>query len=230
MAVRFDSSTDQLSRTATLPAINSFSMLAWCYSLAVVSGSVLAIGAADTVTFYSVGRDFSTSRVRVYAGGTLVNGTAAFPGSTWLHLALTCAGSGIGQLLAYANGVLDVTTNGSASATNAKAYLATDDAGNTMDCRLAAVKIYSAVLTADEIKQEMRCYMPVRTANLHSWLPLLAHTDTANYAGTGAWTVGGTLTTEAGPPIAWSLRPVMPQRATAVVAGTILPTMMQHAA
>jgi hypothetical protein len=80
-------------------------------------------------------------------------------------------------------------------------------------------------LTASEIQQELRAYVPVRTLNLNSWYPLLTQTDVAHYG--PAWTVGGALTTEDGPPIPWSLQQQNRARATA---RHLLPHMMQHAA
>jgi hypothetical protein len=98
--------------------------------------------------------------------------------------------------------------------------------------RVANLKIYSAALTANEIKAEMRQYLPVRTADLNAWTPLLTHTDLSDYSGQGnGWTAAGTLATEDGPPIPWALRP--PTRGlrvpVVVPTGRLLPSMMQHA-
>src|SRR4029453_3840258 len=86
-------------------------------------------------------------------------------------------------------------------------YFGSDVAGEWLNGCAAALKVYNVVLTADELKKEMRCYTPVRTDNLNGWYPMLLHTDLGQYG--PAWTAGGTLATENGPPIAWSLRPSM---------------------
>jgi hypothetical protein len=136
-------------------------------------------------------------------------------------MAMTCSGTGAGALLIYGEGVLNQTLTADAVVTAASIYVGNDQGSDACNCRVAGIKVYSAVLTADEIKAEMRVYMPVRTANLLSWHPMLLHTDVSQYGAT--WTVGGTLATEQGPPIAWSLRPTMPRRSAGVVAHPSFP-------
>lgn len=210
MAVRFSTSGNQLTRTTNLPTITSFSLLCWAYttnSSAAFAGA-LALGSTGA-NFYAVGIALSsTIKLYVFNGGGNNYGTSTIGVNTWAHVALTVAGTGAGQCLGYVNGVQELSVSGATGPTAATMYVGNTAGSDLFNGRVTAVKVYSAVLTADEIKQEMRSIMPVRTANLNTWSPLLTQTDVANYGGAaGAWTVGGTLTTENGPPVAWSLRP-----------------------
>lgn len=229
MSVRFDASGDRLTRTATLPTMTSFSLLAWALvSVSAGFTGALAHGlnADGSQNFYSVGLGNSGGlKLNTYPGDASVGyyGTTVLATATWYHIALTCAGTGTNQFLAYLNGVAEITRTATAVSTAGRLMVGDDQGGDPFNGRVAAVKIYSAVLTADEIKQEMRSYMPVRTANLNTWSPLLVSTDVGNYANTGAWTVGGTLTTEDGPPIAWSLRPASRWRRATAAAPTGAP-------
>ena len=223
MAIRYDANTDKLTRTTTLPSITSFTIMAWVYR----SGT----GGGDHEAVFSFGNATSNYAAYVRSGPSLAvfsvtDWVTDFTGSaivdaTWYHLAMTVAGTGAGQLLGYMNGVLNCTGNG-ASITGSTLQCCSGPAGGTQEWyngRMAALKVYGAVLTADELKAEMRSYLPVRTANLNTWSPLLASGDVGNYANTGAWTVGGTLATEDGPPIAWSVAPqrIRPRAAVAAL-------------
>jgi hypothetical protein len=76
----------------------------------------------------------------------------------------------------------------------------------------------------------MPYYQPIRTANINSVHPWLDTTDqTTDYSGLGnTLTIGGTLTTAQGPPIAWAPRPQMVfDRATAVAATKAPPPRRQ---
>ena len=231
MAVRFDASADKVSRTTNLPPITSFTMMCWvavkvdrnAYSCFLHAGAL-----SDDK--YFMGTDNSGLTLNLFSGDD--NTGTALVLNTWYHIAMTVSGTGAGAFLGYLNGALNITAPG-AVITIANIAVGQDGQGEWSSAAYAALKVYSAVLTASEIQQEMRCMLPVRTANLNTWSPLLTHTDVANYAGTGAWTVGGTLTTEVGPPIPWSVRPTRwlpPAGLVTPPTGGLLPAMMHHAA
>lgn len=219
MSIRFDAAGDQLSRTTTLPAITAFSIMAWV-QVSVDRNAYSCFFHVGPVgfTYYYVGTSSDGVTIDLYAGGSDVLGSA-LPVGGWDHLALTVSGT---TPIVYRNGV-QVATTAAGAVTAGNIVFGNDSDGDWLNGRIAAIKIYGAVLTATEIQQEMRCYVPVRTANLNTWSPLLASTDVGNYAGTGAWTVGGTLTTEDGPPIAWSLRPGAMARRMSAPAAPALP-------
>jgi hypothetical protein len=102
--------------------------------------------------------------------------------------------------------VLDITAASMpGSVTNAKLWIGNDNDAEFLNGRAAAIKLYDAVLTPAEIVQEMRQYLPARTANNNGWYPLFTtNDDQTDFSGLGRdWTVGGTLATEDGPPIPW---------------------------
>lgn len=228
MSVRFDANTDKLTRTTLLPSITSFSIMAWIYRT--------TTGGGDHEAVFSYGSGTSNYAAYVRSGPSsalfsVTDWVTDFTGSaivdaTWYHLAMTVAGTGAGQLLGYMNGVLNCTGNG-ASITGSTLQCCNGPAGGTQEWyngRMAAVKVYSAVLTANEIANEMRQYLPVRTANLNCWSPLLLSTDVKDFSGAGAtWTVGGTLATEDGPPIPWSRIPLRQRRSMVAAAEVITP-------
>jgi len=229
MAIRFDGgSSTQLTRTTNLPSATAHTFLTWAYPVTIPGAGVLAsavcIGPAPiSGLFYAIGVG-NTNRVGIYnANNGALNATGATVVSTntWYHLAQTVAGTGTNQMIGYLNGVQELTTTSAGTVTASTLYAGNSAGGDPFNGRMAAIKIYGAVLTADEIRLEMRSYLPVRFANLLSWHPMLTHTDTAQY-GT-AWTAAGTLTTEQGPPIAWSLRTPSTARAFAVAAAAGLP-------
>jgi hypothetical protein len=171
------------------------------------NATFIKYGVSDSSTAYLLGTQADGTTFNIYNTATDAPGTALTVG-TWYHCAMTIAGTGAGQVLGYLNGVLDMTQTGSPGPTNTQicigAYSTTGS--ERLNGCAAALKFYTGVFTAAEIAIEMCQYMPFRTAGLVMWSPLLSAADaTVNYAGTGVWTVSGTLTTENGPPIPWSL-------------------------
>lgn len=214
MALRFDTSTDYIYRDSNLPGITSFTMMAWVY-ISVDRNDfspILQYGDANpgTPTEYIVYTMGDGVTLASWNSSSEITGSVLSVG-TWYHLAITVAGTGANQFLTYLNGAVNITNNGSASVTNERISFATNTgaSGNEwLNGRIAACKIYAAVLTAAEIQQEMMFYTPQRTANLNTWLPCVDPTVANNlldasgngYNMTGA---AGTRTVEDGPPIAW---------------------------
>ncbi len=205
-AVRVDNSADTLSRTTDLPATASFTMMAWV-RLVVDTNSFSAIfhyGRNDTTAddeemWLQTNTDGTTLNLDV-PGASIVLGSALTVG-TWYHLAVVKSGT---AYTAYLNGTSDITATGNAP-TSARLDVMNDQWVEQLNGRMCAVKIYEAALTQAEILNEMRSYRPKRTANLYGWWPMLSAGDGAvDYSGNGRdWTVGGTLTTEDGPPVSW---------------------------
>ena len=210
MSLRFDASGDSLTRTTNLPTITAFTMMGWFYLVSDTN--------ADE-PFFEIGHatNINSTYMALFDGGgnnhfTLWNGNGGLDSvtlnmSTWYHIAMTVAGTGAGQFKGYLNGALSITHAGNAAPTSAKLWIANDTLATHLNGRAAAIKIYSAVLTVDEIAQEMWFYRPIRTANLNTWLPCVDPTTNNNatdISGNGYnMTVNGTLGFEDGPPIAW---------------------------
>lgn len=209
MSVRFDGSTDALSRTTNLPSITSFTMMGWFYFSADRNTIVntLAFGQSSGGGYYQLYWDQtgSGSVLGTWNGAASSSGTTSLSLSTWYHLAMTVSGTAAGNFLVYLNGALEITAAGRDIPTAGKLWVGNDNDSEWLNGRVAAVKIYDAVLTAAEIAQEMRQIQPVRFANLNSWYPLWSTADDEiDYSGQGrTLTVGGTLAMEDGPPIPW---------------------------
>ena len=74
-----------------------------------------------------------------------------------------------------------------------------------MDGCMAGCKLWSGVaLSAEQIALEMKSLFPVRYKNLYGCWPFSAHTGTRDVVNGNNMTSGGTLTTEAGPPLPWN--------------------------
>jgi hypothetical protein len=140
---------------------------------------------------------------------------------TWYHLCAVVDGTGTNQVRGYLNGVQEVQGNGNPSQAPTVFQVGrAGPSGDPFNGSVAAVKWWNVALTADEVRQEMRQYVPsVRLANCYLWAPLLTHTDVQDYTGRPALTAQGTLTTEDGPPIAWTAR----QPTTAFRVGAAIP-------
>ena len=90
---------------------------------------------------------------------------------TWYHVCRTRNGT---AQKVYVNGVLDSSETRTCTFTTANLYAMNDLASGWIDGRIAAIKIYTAELTAEEIANEMWTYTPRRTANLNTWSPCFA--------------------------------------------------------
>lgn len=208
MAIRKDASGDTISRTTNLPTITSFTIMGW-FKLSVdrnTYSALLSFGTNSSSPYYSILTDGSGTDLYVYnSSGLTTTGTSLTVG-TWVHAALTVAGTGAGQVAFIRNGVATSTHAGSATPTAGIIVIGSTPSDNDwLNGCVAAVKIYSAVLTAAEIAKEMQQYLPVRTANLNGFYPMLSTSDDeVDFSGNGNnWTIGGTLATEDGPPIPW---------------------------
>lgn len=207
MAVTFDANTDKLSRTTGLPTITGFTMMGWFRITAHTDyQTFLCYGDTSGSTYYDFGCNASEATA-------LWNGTGEDLGTTltagqWYHCAMTCAGTGAGQLNAYLDGVLEATLAGAAGVSAETISVGNDPSGEELRGDAAGIKIWDAVLTLAEIFNERRQILPIRTANLNSFYPLFSTADDEiDFSGNGrTWTVGGTLANATStPPVPWCL-------------------------
>lgn len=139
-----------------------------------------------------------------------VAGATTLSTATWYYLAMTVVSSAnTGTAIGYINSVSEVTNsnlNGGPSATEVAVGGSSGD--RNADARIAAVKMWSAVLTVAEIENERWSYMPKKTASLYAVLPFEKYVDPeVDLSGTAhdfARVGGGTLSTSDGPPIVWA--------------------------
>ena len=129
----------------------------------------------------------------------------------WNHIALTSDGT---NHLSYLNGILDATLVQDVSAvTPSKLWIGNNHSSEWLSGRIAGVKIYSAVLDANEVALERWSISPRRRANLNTWLPMNAAVLASNYidySGNGYnVTATGSPTVEDGPPVGWGANPLI---------------------
>lgn len=125
--------------------------------------------------------------------------------NAWYQLAITFnAGSAV-FYHADATSALTSDSGSIGTGTGSTYYIGHNDFANDwFSGSVAAVKVWSAVLDADEIKRELAFYTPQRTLNLARFHPFV-HTQTTDYSGLGRTLTGGSgATTEPGPPIGWA--------------------------
>lgn len=209
MAVRFNASGESLSR-ARLSGART--LMGWFRIVTDRNDYTAFFGAGDNRL---LGTDSDGTTLLFYDGAVEFTSTNLTVG-TWYHLTLTLSSDAPGgAFVAYLNGALSMNGNTSAADSGTTMYVANDAYGEWLNGNVAHVKLWSAVLTAAEVQQEMYTVAPVRTDNLFAWYPLDLHTDLADYSGAGnGWTGNGTLTTEDGPPVSWGgafiLTPAVP--------------------
>lgn len=213
MASSFDASGDVLTRTTNLPGLTC-TLMGW-FRVTTDNNAAQAIfqngdTSAERTMQLNTLWGAATPVLQVYYGNGVSgdNGTTALSAGTWYHFAVVMQGTGQ-PVLGYLNASLEITSgNLHAQVSSEKLLVGNNNDNENLVGRAAAVKVYSAALTAAEIAQEMQQYLPVRTANLNGFYPLWRSDDVGDYSGNGNnWTVGGTLGTEDGPPIPYKRGP-----------------------
>lgn len=213
---RFDAAADKLLRTTDLLSYNSaYTVAFWMYISVDTNayGTLLALS-DNTANNFDI--------LDLFTNGTQLNLQTAKSGiadeiqgtnlttATWYHVALVRVSTS--SCLVYLNGVQDIaSTNNIASRTaNTRVEFGSLFSGNSepFNGRIAAIKAWSAALTATELLMERLTILPFRQTNLYGWWPCLPGTTERlrDYGVSGRnWTEGGTLTDEAGPPVTWGI-------------------------
>jgi hypothetical protein len=211
MAIALSTTSSYYARTTNLPVYSAWTMMAWISINDVLDSFQynLSYGDSSGSRFVALGSDMYTSYFIMYNGTTDVNSSPAqvLSNNTWYHFAVSNNGASSG-LLGYMNGTKYMTTTAHSSCSAEQIRIGSNIAGDNFTGKIAAYKLYSAVLTVDEIVNEMMCYVPVRTANLNTWCPFL-NVESTDYSGNGyTLTPTGTPTQVDGPPIAWGFHGV----------------------
>lgn len=203
MAIRFDNTADYLQRATIVPSSLLFTMMGWFYRSAATGNISGLLRLAEDPGGSSYGALVNASgNLSVYSG--IYTAGTALDLDTWYHVALV---GDADNITAYLNGVLDIQTPQTFLDPTRIEVGNESESSRHLNGRAAAVKIYDAILSEDEILQEMAQHEPVRSENLNCWLPMVD--DTAancakDYSGFGRhFTTAGTLTVEDGPPIPW---------------------------
>ena len=215
MAVRFDASGDYFRISSGVLDYNAnYTILAWVLPtsnpIALQTFITVALDSSnyDKLRSLSSGDSYA---VQANNGGTNSSGTgSAISYGAWQHIGLVRSGTSTltGYLNGASNGVSSQSVTGRSAATSITLG-ASVSGSEALNARFAAIKIWTAALTADEIAAEMRSIRPVRLANLWGWYPTRPGSGerAKDYSGNGRnWTETGTLTDEDAPPIWWGAR------------------------
>ena len=222
MAIREDAASEYAAWTTNLPAWNAMTIMGWVYiSTNRGAGQQQFFqnddgGGAGAYAFHD------NLVLTLWTNAASTTGTTLSTG-TWYHVALVCDTA---NAYIYLNGVQDVTRGMTSFTPNA---ILCGGASQYLNGRHAAVKIWSAALTIDQVKAEMQTIRPQRIANLWGVFPLWNATDTRDLSGFGhTTTFGGSLTVEDGPPVGWGAAPYIignPAAGRVIGPGTIWPTV-----
>lgn len=229
MAARFDASTDVYTATTGLPSSSSvWSMTMWAL-LAVDRDTYCGFAdmpqttGADAATWQYPGVGGNgTTIIGAFSDATEISSPAIdMTVGAWFRIALIRASATSATLYRGAFGSPLTATTDAAMSTNitgtpAKLWLGGDSySAEWWNGRLANFKLWNAALTQAEVETEFGQYVPVRTANLLRWHPLVG-AETTDRSGNGnTLTAGSTAaSTEDGPPIPWMVM-AAPQPMTA---------------
>jgi len=206
MGVRFNSTSDSLSRTANLPNIANFTAMGWFKIITDRNAYSTFISFGNTsAPYYQI--ETNTDGVTL----TTWNGSSTYTGSIltigeWYHIAIVVNGTSTDNFKAYLNGSLDITNDGNASIIASKMAIGNSPDSEYLNGIVECIKVWNnTALTENEIKQEMYLRLPERSTNLRFWLPLDendSNTSARDFSGNGRnFTVNGTLEQEDGSPI-----------------------------
>jgi len=229
MAVDFPGDR-QFERLTNLPsATTSVTAMAWIKSddnspVPVIFDFGPDDGSGASIEFFISGTSGSIWNGTTYvSGGTINTGT-------WYHVALTCAGTGVTDLKGYVDGVNASSMAGASHSAAIFTIGAWPGAFQKFNGQMAGFKLFNSVLTAAQIKQEMRSLRVVTShSNLKAWLPWINNSNlTYDLSGNGAWAEQGTgsFTHVQGPPVSWGA--ALPFTRTVAAAGVTPQIVVPH--
>jgi hypothetical protein len=211
MAVRFSATGEHYTASPALGVQANVTMAGWAKLSSNRGGAAFQClwgvdnGAADSL--YAETNNDGVS-LRLVWDNANVSSSVTLTVGTWYFVAFVASGA-TGTLYVRAASATSFTTvawSGASTNTNVANVKIGEFAGLTtewLDGCVSAVKMWTATLTQADLEQEMWSYMPVRTANLQGWWPLIIP-ETVDYSGNGATLSGGSGTTqEDGPGIPW---------------------------
>ena len=213
MAVRFDASGEEYTRSLALGSVTNWTVTCW---------AKLMVDRATTTAIWMIddGSGGGYLRVTAWNGSALAYQTAAsawfgLAGQTltvgeWTYIGLSStANPGLARVRIRTAGSSTFVASSPAQSNvtfNAGTLriAAGQAAGEWLNGSIAAVKVWDQALTVDELEQESYTYLPQRTNGLRAWYPLL-RPETVDYNGSGQTLSGGTgAALDDGPPISWS--------------------------
>lgn len=204
MAVRLDNTSDSLKRTANLPSIGvGATAMAWFYRAVDRDAIENCIafedsgGAYDQIYMHGV-----AEAIEAWVGGGTSTGISWSTG-TWKHIAMTHNGAGEWDF--FVDGVEVISNLADTLSDFSVIWFGNDRDSELFNGRVAFARVWDIALTPEQVADEMRTAQPRNAvASLNFYWPLINHSNAIDYGPNARDpTVGGTLATEDGPPIAW---------------------------
>jgi hypothetical protein len=215
MAIALSGSTQYASRSASSPNANSdYTLAAWVrptivnnwQGLFFLGPTTSSTESTDYCEINSSGQTYLRSRNGAGTATTATTGSA-LSANTWYHLALVRSGD---TLTLHLNGVSDTSQTAAVAGRNATSALVLGGYvpdSEFLQGRIAAVKAWSAALSASDIAIEMQIVRPRRAGNLWGWWPMidatLAHALIDIGGSARDLTGNNTPTIADGPPVRW---------------------------
>lgn len=210
MAVRLNASGDILYRTANLPGFAAYTLAAWFYRVNAQAGSFIYPLSLENTAYptdasqYNVLGIDTAGTLHVTNSGAATNFSATPAVGTWFYAYMRGNGTNLqgGWAAATAAAFTTVSQSQGNVFTPANLAFGSDTFDEFLDGRVAYPRVWDAALTDAELLAEMRSPIPVRWANLNLGPRLLTDTDFNDKTSNARnFTVGGSITSEDGPPI-----------------------------
>jgi Concanavalin A-like lectin/glucanases superfamily len=211
-AIRFNQNTDRYSNTSVVtPMAGASTILAWHF-ISVdrnAQSNIWSFDITASTTFSILAMDVDGTTLKYFASDA-VGGVTSLTGAnltvgTWYRTAVTItANGGNAQMYWGAQGAALSQTGTLAltSKTPTKFWVASDQANEFLNGRIAFMKLYGRVLTTAEMEREWSWYKPIDYTGLVASYSFRTGPSTADLSGNGrtltADTTTGTI--EAGPP------------------------------
>jgi hypothetical protein len=229
VSVRFDADGEDYTRALTLGTQTAVTVCGW-FMLSVDRNTWSTIFSIDNGTsdnwLMQTGSD-GTAMTTVF-DATAQQGIGSMTVGTWYFICLATSGTtgSIYYRTASSPTVMAVAVTSVTTNVNAATFRLGESpwGGEWWNGRAAALRLWTAQLSAAEAQQESTQYVPNRLSNLVAWYPLV-RAETTDYSGNARTLSGGAgAATEDGPPIPWQMaspRLILPPTAGgAVVTGT----------
>ena len=160
--------------------------------------------------------------LRMETQGASVSSAITIKLNTWFHACLVKNGS---SFVLYYNGLpVVITTDASANNLITQLGVGNDGPGSftdALDGRLEGIKIFSAALSAAEVRAEMRQHKNVRNSSVYNVTPFYTYPDVRDQGGSNhPFAFGGdTWSTASGPGKPWVALSPLPRRFLTAPAG-----------
>lgn len=228
-AIRIDASADVYSRASNLPT-GDFTLAGWFYqsvdrnTFGAIFGLDNNNSAGERGYMLGISGDGTSLQCFNFTDGgfgfssTIVNMSLA----TWYYGAIVLSSTTLTGYVKTAAGAFATQANTQAGVfTRTHIHLGrTHISSEIFNGRLAAVKLWDAALTANELLMESMQHQPKRWANLNAFWPLISpDNDEKDYGPNGRDLTAGTATFEDGPPIRWGRSATRVMRYTPPVVG-----------